>query len=277
MNRWFSVCVGLCAGGASFLFAVAAHAEEAASPLPSLQSLGIYSTKEDAAQTAPLSTRRDAVSPRPSMQRPAAPAMPPTIPFGRASPEAMVPVPKGPRSMPAAPVGDVGVSSDELAPAAPSVVSSDLLPPKNPEEPTPLTTPIFETQDAMGEGVRVVRLRGLNKVSARVETIEGPVGTVMRFGNLELIAVSCRASAKTSRPDYAALLDIKELKAGEAPKSLFMGWMYASSPSLVTLEHPVYDISVLGCDLQKEGAEQTAASALATKKATAKGRTKKQR
>jgi hypothetical protein len=269
MMRSVAVRLGLMLGGVAFAASVA-HSQETMTP-PPFQSPSLYSTKEDAGTLSPLSTREKAPPRPPSMQR-TPPAMPATIPFGRASPEALVPAPTGPRSTPAAPVSDVGVSTGELAPAAPSIVQSDLLPPKDPEEPTPMTTPIFETQDAMGEGVRVVRLRGLNKVSARVETIEGPVGTVMRFGNLEVIAVSCRASAKKSRPDYAALLDIKELKADEEPKTLFMGWMYASSPSLVALEHPVYDVTVLGCELEKEETEKTAAAPKA--KAAAKPKAK---
>ncbi len=92
-----------------------------------------------------------------------------------------------------------------------------------------------------------IRLRGLNKVTARISTLEAPIGTVMRFGNLEVIAHRCWQSAPEEQPETAGLLEIRELKPDEPPQRIFSGWMFASSPALSALEHPVYDITVLSC------------------------------
>ena len=178
---------------------------------------------------------------------------PGNVPFGRASAEVYAPVPTGPRDVTAAPVEDIGVVSEDLAPATPAAIMT--LSPKDPTEPTPQTTPIFETEGPNTVPLRHVVLTALNKVTGHTSAVEGMTGEVLRFGNLEIIAKSCRKSAASSQQDYAALLAISELKPDEASKALFSGWMYASSPSLMALEHPVYDVSVVQCAASKKTAQ----------------------
>jgi hypothetical protein len=97
-----------------------------------------------------------------------------------------------------------------------------------------------------------IALQGLNKVTGHISKLEAPVGTVMRFGNLEIIAHRCWKSDPEDRPENAGLLEIRELKPGELPQPIFSGWMFSSSPGLSGLEHPVYDITVLNCSVRKE-------------------------
>ena len=92
-----------------------------------------------------------------------------------------------------------------------------------------------------------VILQGLDKVTARVSTLEARVGEVVRFGTLEIIARSCDKRPPEEPPESATYLDIWEIRPGEPAVSLFRGWMFASSPALNALEHPVYDIWVLDC------------------------------
>ena len=92
-----------------------------------------------------------------------------------------------------------------------------------------------------------IKLQVLDKVTARISVLEGPLGGVQNFGNLEIIARVCWKSPPTAQPENAALLDIYESKAGASPKRIFTGWMFSSSPALSALEHPVYDITVLEC------------------------------
>ena len=94
----------------------------------------------------------------------------------------------------------------------------------------------------------VAVLQGLDKVTARVSTIEAPVGEIVRFGTLEIITRTCDKRPPEEPPESAAFLDIREVRRGEAAVALFRGWMFASSPALSALEHPVYDVWVLGCN-----------------------------
>jgi len=90
-------------------------------------------------------------------------------------------------------------------------------------------------------------LQGLDKVTARVSTVSAPVGQTIRFGTLEIIARTCDKRPPEETPESAAFLDIWEVRPGEQAISVFRGWMFASSPALSALEHPVYDVWVLDC------------------------------
>lgn len=92
-----------------------------------------------------------------------------------------------------------------------------------------------------------VILQGLDKVTARVHTFEAPLGSVVRFGTLEIITRHCDKRPPEETPESAAFVDISEVRHGEPTTNLFRGWMFASSPALSALEHPVYDVWVLDC------------------------------
>jgi hypothetical protein len=90
-------------------------------------------------------------------------------------------------------------------------------------------------------------LQGLDKISARVSRIEAPVGSAVQFGTLSIMVRDCEQSRPEDAPENAAFVQIYETPPGEATKRLFSGWMFSSSPALSGLEHPVYDVTVLGC------------------------------
>ncbi len=90
-------------------------------------------------------------------------------------------------------------------------------------------------------------LQGMDKISGRIIRFEAPVGQSVRFGTLEIIVRTCRKRPPEETPESAAFLDIWEIKTGEAATSLFRGWMFATSPALSALEHPVYDVWVADC------------------------------
>ncbi len=101
-------------------------------------------------------------------------------------------------------------------------------------------------QDAPPAG-RVAVLQGLDKVTARISVVEAPVGAVARFGTLEITARACAKRPPEEPPETTAFLEIRDLRPGQPPMRLFTGWMFASSPALNALEHPVYDVWVIDC------------------------------
>ena len=109
---------------------------------------------------------------------------------------------------------------------------------------------------------KVAILQGMDKVTARVSTIKAPVGEVVKFGTLEIIARHCDKRPPEETPESASFLDIWEVRQGEAAVSLFRGWMYASSPALSALEHPVYDVWVLDCRKSSSKAPSTSERAV---------------
>jgi len=115
---------------------------------------------------------------------------------------------------------------------------------KSPSKPAPVQNPAEKGQT----GFNTVLLRGLNKVTAHAETIDAPIGSVVRFGTLEIVAHRCWKSAPEDRPENAALIEIAEIHQNEPPQRIFMGWMFSSSPALSSLEHPFYDVTVIACE-----------------------------
>lgn len=90
-------------------------------------------------------------------------------------------------------------------------------------------------------------LRALDKVTARVEELEVPIDRPYKFGTLMITVRACRMTPPEETPEAAAFLEISEFKPGEKDAPVFRGWMFASSPALSAMEHPVYDIWVTGC------------------------------
>ena len=109
----------------------------------------------------------------------------------------------------------------------------------------------------MAAPFEIAVLQGMDKVTARVSTIEAPVGEVVKFGALEIIARNCDKRPPEETPESAAFLDIWEMHQGEPVVSLFRGWMFASSPALSAMEHPVYDVWVLDCKNSTSSAPST--------------------
>ena len=94
---------------------------------------------------------------------------------------------------------------------------------------------------------RAAMMQGLDKVTARVSTFPLEVDRPARFGTLEITLRACHKRPPEEPPESAAFLEIRELRLGEQPRPLFSGWMFASSPALNPLQHPVYDVWVLEC------------------------------
>ena len=92
-----------------------------------------------------------------------------------------------------------------------------------------------------------VLLQGLDKITARVSQIKVPVGGTVTFGALQITARACDKHPPEEAPEAAAFLEVVEVKPDEKPVQRFSGWMFASSPALSAMEHPVYDIVVLDC------------------------------
>ena len=97
-----------------------------------------------------------------------------------------------------------------------------------------------------------VVLQGMDKVTARVWTFEAPIERVVRFGSLQIVAHACDRTPPEEPPESTAFLEILEIRSDEPTLSLFSGWMFASSPGLNALEHPVYDVWLLECKRARE-------------------------
>ncbi len=100
---------------------------------------------------------------------------------------------------------------------------------------------------AAAEDGRVAVLQGLDKVTARISTFDAPVGRAVGFGTLRIVARYCRKRPPEEPPETTVFLEIDEVPRDGPNVQLFSGWMFASSPALASLEHPVYDVWAVDC------------------------------
>ncbi len=100
-------------------------------------------------------------------------------------------------------------------------------------------------------GDKVV-LRALDKVTATTEDFTVKVGEDLKYGSLDIKVRHCEKRPPEEPPETYAFLQIFDARSdgqgqNSEPEKLFSGWMFASSPALSALDHPVYDIWVLDC------------------------------
>ncbi|MDC1408054.1 DUF2155 domain-containing protein [Candidatus Puniceispirillum sp.] len=92
------------------------------------------------------------------------------------------------------------------------------------------------------------RLQALDKITARISTVEAPVGAPRFYGTLEITINRCAFHPPEEPPENAAFITVRDRGYdGLAPKQVFSGWFFSSSPAVSALEHPVYDLTLLAC------------------------------
>jgi hypothetical protein len=111
---------------------------------------------------------------------------------------------------------------------------------------------------ALADPYPVVVLQALDKISARVSVLEIAIGSSAKFGNLVITARHCDKRPPEETPESAAFLEIDEIGADDTVTRQFTGWMFASSPALSAMEHPVYDVSVIDCKNPDSSSGETA-------------------
>jgi hypothetical protein len=109
-------------------------------------------------------------------------------------------------------------------------------------------SPVSNAQES-GVVTKTAVLQGLDKVTARITKLNVGVGRGIRFGSLLITVRSCNKRPPEETPEVTAFLEIIDDKPGEAPEKLFSGFMFASSPALSAMEHPVYDVWVIDCKI----------------------------
>jgi hypothetical protein len=132
------------------------------------------------------------------------------------------------------------VESVPLPPVESSPPPEPVTPPA-PAEPPPPSKPLA-TPVVVG-----VVLGGLDKIAARTARFEANINEQVFYNTLIVTARICKTRPPEEPPESAAYVDIQERKPDGTTANIFSGWMFASSPALNALEHPVYDIWVISC------------------------------
>ena len=94
-----------------------------------------------------------------------------------------------------------------------------------------------------------INLTALDKITAKTSSIRLAIGDKEYFGSLEIKAFKCQLSEGSGPSDTVAYIQVKDLSAKDNNQVfLFNGWTFASSPTLHSIDHPIYDLWITSCD-----------------------------
>ena len=134
------------------------------------------------------------------------------------------------KSVPPKPAAPAAASPAPVAPAPDTNSEASASPPVPPKGGTELT------------------MRGLDKITGRPTSIVAPMGKPVHFATLTITARFCYSTPPSETPETTAFVQVEDHRPDQPGRRVFSGWMYASSPGLNALEHPLYDVWVISCN-----------------------------
>jgi hypothetical protein len=87
----------------------------------------------------------------------------------------------------------------------------------------------------------------LDKVTAKISRLEVPLNQTATFGALKITPRVCYSRAPTEPPKTTSFVEVDETQLDGKEKRIFSGWMFADSPGLNAVEHPVFDVWLTDC------------------------------
>jgi hypothetical protein len=88
---------------------------------------------------------------------------------------------------------------------------------------------------------------GLDKITGRITSFDVAINETVQFGALQVTPRVCYSRPPTETPQTDAFVEVDEVTLQGAIKRIFTGWMFAASPGLHAVEHPIYDVWLTDC------------------------------
>ncbi len=89
---------------------------------------------------------------------------------------------------------------------------------------------------------------GLDKITGRTIAFQAAAGETVQVGTLQITERACYTRPATEAPQTTTFVEVDKVDAANQYKRIFSGWMFAASPGLHGIEHPIYDIWLTGCE-----------------------------
>tara|TARA_B100001123_G_C15045819_1_gene921469 strand:+ start:431 stop:952 length:522 start_codon:yes stop_codon:yes gene_type:complete len=94
-----------------------------------------------------------------------------------------------------------------------------------------------------------INIKALDKITAKTSAMRLAIGEKKFFGPLEIKALKCQLSENNEAIDTVAYLQVKDLSSKDNNQVfLFNGWTFVSSPTLQSIDHPIYDLWITSCE-----------------------------
>ena len=88
---------------------------------------------------------------------------------------------------------------------------------------------------------------GLDKITGRITTFDVAVDETVQFGTLQVTPRACYTRSQDEAPKTDSFVEVDEITLDRQIRRIFSGWMFADSPGLNAVEHPVYDVWLKDC------------------------------
>ena len=88
---------------------------------------------------------------------------------------------------------------------------------------------------------------GLDKITGRIIAFDVAIDETVQFGSLQVTPRACYTRPPTEAPLTIGFAEVDEVSSNNEYKRIFSGWMFAASPGLHGIEHPVYDVWLTDC------------------------------
>ncbi len=89
---------------------------------------------------------------------------------------------------------------------------------------------------------------GLDKVTGRIIHFKAAIGETVQFGTLLITPRICNSRPATEAPETDSFIQVDEIKSKNKEQQIFSGWIFADSPGLNGIEHPIYDVWLKSCE-----------------------------
>jgi hypothetical protein len=106
---------------------------------------------------------------------------------------------------------------------------------------------------------------GLDKITGRIISFEVAIDETVQFGTLQITPRVCLTRPQTEAPLTDGFVEVDEIENAKQAKRVFSGWMFAASPGLHGVEHPVYDVWLKDCKGGKQIVAEPASTTDAVK------------
>ena len=88
---------------------------------------------------------------------------------------------------------------------------------------------------------------GIDKITGRITSFDVYVGETVQFGALQVTPRVCYSRDDTEAQKITSFIEVDEITLDRKIRRIFTGWMFADSPGLNAVEHPVYDVWLTEC------------------------------
>lgn len=88
---------------------------------------------------------------------------------------------------------------------------------------------------------------GLDKITGQTTRFEVSLGEVYQYGALQVTPRACYTSSKDEPTRTTGFVEVNEITLDKKVRRIFTGWMFADSPGLNAVEHPIYDVWLKDC------------------------------